>query len=182
MAADEPNRERFRPLLTDYPRTCCPRPCPARRTSDGSKSTFPRDRSTAGRLGLRNVEYRMLDAERIDLDSDMVRTHEVPVCFAHPDLDEYLRYTSDTAGPAALVLRRLSPSQRKRITAGLEEAFALFTVADGYGLPGMALAAAATVVLMNDSLEQEIDMLQRSMSRPFRAGVRRCAARCVQKS
>lgn len=74
---------------------------------------------------------------------DEVRTEEVPARFPFADVDEYLSFVGDTAGPLALALRGLSDEERKPIKAGLEEACAPFATGGGYALPGVTLAAVA---------------------------------------
>jgi ubiquinone/menaquinone biosynthesis C-methylase UbiE len=73
-----------------------------------------------------------------------VRTEEVPVRFAFRDLDDYVRYASDTAGPFAIVLRGLSDGERGALKARLGEAFARFVAHGGYELPGVSLNAVAS--------------------------------------
>ncbi len=79
-----------------------------------------------------------------DAGFDAVRLHEVRVRFAFSDLDDYLGYATDTAGPLALVLAGLSESDRDRVAEALREVFTPFARADGgYDLPGVALVARA---------------------------------------
>ena len=73
-----------------------------------------------------------------------VRMAEVPVLFSYRDLDHYLSVAGDTAGPAVIVMRRLSEGDRAALAAHLEEVFAPFAAGSGYGLPGVALAAVAS--------------------------------------
>ncbi len=73
-----------------------------------------------------------------------VRTEEVEVRFTAPDVDEYLRFVSDTAGPLALVLRILSGAERGAVRADVAEAFAPFRTGGVYELPGVALCAVAS--------------------------------------
>lgn len=73
-----------------------------------------------------------------------VRIEEVPVAFAFADVDDYLGYVADTAGPLALVLRGLTEADRTALGSQLREAFAPFLADDGYEIPGLALTAAAT--------------------------------------
>jgi SAM-dependent methyltransferase len=72
-----------------------------------------------------------------------VRTEEVPVRFALPDVDEYLSLIADTAGPVALALRGLSDADRADVKAEVEDSFGRFAAGDGYELPGVALCAVA---------------------------------------
>ncbi|MEX2260687.1 MAG: methyltransferase domain-containing protein [Bryobacteraceae bacterium] len=72
-----------------------------------------------------------------------VRTEEVSVRFAFRDLDDYVSYASDTAGPFAIVLRGLSDGERAALKTQLAEAFAGFVANGGYELPGVSLAAVA---------------------------------------
>jgi SAM-dependent methyltransferase len=72
-----------------------------------------------------------------------VRSEEVPVRFAFGDVDEYMSFLSDTAGPLGIALRGLSNDERASIKAQLQEALASFATARGYELPGVTLAAIA---------------------------------------
>ena len=74
---------------------------------------------------------------------DEVRIAEVPGRFAFDDVDEYLSFVEDTAGPLAAALRGLSDEERTAIRAGLEEACAPFASGGGYALPVVTLAAVA---------------------------------------
>lgn len=73
-----------------------------------------------------------------------VRTEEIPVRFAFSDVDDYVRFATETAGPFAMVIRRLSESERQTIEVQLGEAFTPFAADGGYELPGVALAAVAS--------------------------------------
>jgi ubiquinone/menaquinone biosynthesis C-methylase UbiE len=73
-----------------------------------------------------------------------VRTEEVPVRFTFRDLDDYEAFTTDTGGPAALVLRGLAEEQLQALKAQLRVAFSPFAVDGGYALPGVALCAVAS--------------------------------------
>ena len=73
-----------------------------------------------------------------------VRTEEVPVRFVVPDADEYLSLIADTSGPLALVLRRLSTTDRAAIKTDVEAAFPSFAAGGGFELPGIALCAVAS--------------------------------------
>jgi len=75
---------------------------------------------------------------------EVTRTDEAHVRAPFSDVDEYLRYTADTAGPMALVLRGLTDGERLALRGRLEAAFAPFVVDGGYVLPGVALTAAAS--------------------------------------
>jgi ubiquinone/menaquinone biosynthesis C-methylase UbiE len=75
---------------------------------------------------------------------DDVRTEEIPVRFAFSDVDDYVRFATETAGPFAMVIRGLSESERQAIEAQLGGAFAPFAADGGYELPGVALAAVAS--------------------------------------
>ena len=73
-----------------------------------------------------------------------VRTEEVPVRWALPDVDEYLRLIADTAGPIALALQAQPDAERAAVRAEVEDEFARFAAARGYVLPGVALCAVAS--------------------------------------
>jgi SAM-dependent methyltransferase len=70
-----------------------------------------------------------------------VRTEEVPVSFVFGDVDEYLSWASDVAGPFAMVIRGLSDPERATIREQLAEAFAPFAAGASYELPGVCLNA-----------------------------------------
>jgi len=73
-----------------------------------------------------------------------VRMEEVPVRFTFGTVEEYVSYATDTAGPAAIVLRSVSEDERRMVTSQLERAFTSFAADGGYELPGVALAAVAS--------------------------------------
>jgi len=73
-----------------------------------------------------------------------VRTQEIPVRFTFRDIDDYTTYSTDTGGPAALVLRGLPEDERDALKSRLGAAFAPFIGDDGYALPGVALSAVAS--------------------------------------
>jgi SAM-dependent methyltransferase len=92
--------------------------------------------------------FSMASAERTtgllrDAGFTEVRTEEVPVRLAVPDVDEYIALVGDTAGPIALALRGLSEADRADLRADVEDALGPFTAATGYVLPGVALCAVA---------------------------------------
>lgn len=74
-----------------------------------------------------------------------VGLEEVSVSFTFSDIDDYVSYATDTAGPFAPVLAGLSDGDRDRVADSLREAFAPFSDDDGgYELPGVALGAVAS--------------------------------------
>ncbi|MGH2896340.1 MAG: hypothetical protein ACRDPM_24145, partial [Solirubrobacteraceae bacterium] len=73
-----------------------------------------------------------------------IRIAELEVRHPIPDIEEYIRFTADTAGPVGLAVRELSDEDREALTAEIEEAFEPFSTGDGYELPGVALCAAAS--------------------------------------
>jgi SAM-dependent methyltransferase len=72
------------------------------------------------------------------------RIEEIPVRFAFSDVDDYVSFAAETAGPFAMVIRGLSESERETIKAQLGEAFVPFVSEGGYELPGVALTAVAS--------------------------------------
>jgi SAM-dependent methyltransferase len=72
------------------------------------------------------------------------RTQEIPVRFAFSDVDDYVSFAAETAGPFAMVIRGLSESERQTIKAQLGKAFVPFVADGGYELPGVALTALAS--------------------------------------
>lgn len=73
-----------------------------------------------------------------------LRTEELAVRFSVDDVDEYLGFVGDTAGPIAIALRDVPGDERAQIEARLREAFAPFATTGGYALPGVVLAAVAS--------------------------------------
>jgi ubiquinone/menaquinone biosynthesis C-methylase UbiE len=71
-----------------------------------------------------------------------VRTEELPVRFGFRDLDDYMAYSADTGGPAALVLRELPDEELEALKSELATAFTPFRADGDYELPGLALTAA----------------------------------------
>ncbi|MPY87545.1 MAG: methyltransferase domain-containing protein [Luteitalea sp.] len=73
-----------------------------------------------------------------------VRTEAVSVRFAYRDVDDFMSFANDTAGPLAMVIRGLSEGERQTITRQLGEAFAGFVADGGYRFPGVSLNAVAS--------------------------------------
>jgi ubiquinone/menaquinone biosynthesis C-methylase UbiE len=73
-----------------------------------------------------------------------IRTEEVDVRFAFADLDDYVRWAIDMAGPIAIVISGLSEDELRAVRAQLEPAFAPFRVEGRYELPGVSLCAVAS--------------------------------------
>jgi SAM-dependent methyltransferase len=73
-----------------------------------------------------------------------VRAEEIPVRFVFSDVDDYVRFATETAGPFAMVIRGLSEDDIDSLKAQLREAFVPFAADGGYELPGVALAAVAS--------------------------------------
>jgi SAM-dependent methyltransferase len=73
-----------------------------------------------------------------------VRTEQVPVRFAFPDLADYERWLLDVSGPFAAVVRGLAEAEREVLRRRLTEAFEPFSADEGYALPGVALCAVAS--------------------------------------
>jgi SAM-dependent methyltransferase len=73
-----------------------------------------------------------------------ISTEDVDVRFPFDDVDDYVRWAIDMAGPLAMVIRGLSDDELEVLKAQLEEAFAPFAVDSGYEVPGSALCAVAS--------------------------------------
>lgn len=74
----------------------------------------------------------------------VVSMQEIAVRFPFRDIEQYLAFAADTAGPVGVALRGLSQQQREDVKAQLKDAFGAFQTQRGYELPGSALAAAAS--------------------------------------
>jgi SAM-dependent methyltransferase len=72
-----------------------------------------------------------------------VRTDEVGVEFLFRDIEDYVQWAIDMAGPLAMVLRGLSSEELRSVAAEVEEAFAPFSAHGGYTLQGAAVCAIA---------------------------------------
>lgn len=68
---------------------------------------------------------------------------DVPVRFIYRDVDDYLSFTTDTAGPLAMAMRQLDEAENQAIREALADRFAPFSSDEGYTLPGVALCAMA---------------------------------------
>jgi SAM-dependent methyltransferase len=75
---------------------------------------------------------------------DEVRTDEVPVHFAFDDLDAYVSWVMDVAGPYGMAVRSLPEREREELKGHLAHAFAPFGTDRGYEIPGVALTAVAS--------------------------------------
>jgi len=73
-----------------------------------------------------------------------VRIEEVAVNFALADVEGYLGFVADTAGPIGLALQRISEGDRGEVTARCQEALQRFATEDGLSIPGLALCAVAS--------------------------------------
>ena len=74
---------------------------------------------------------------------EKIRTDEVGVEFLFRDIEDYVQWAIDMAGPLAMVLRGLSPEELRSVTAEVEQAFAPFSAHGRYTLPGTAVCAIA---------------------------------------
>jgi SAM-dependent methyltransferase len=72
-----------------------------------------------------------------------ITVDEIPLRFPFRDLDDYLGFMADTAGPLAVALQKLSDPDRVDLRAALEHALASFATDGGYPIPGAALVAVA---------------------------------------
>jgi hypothetical protein len=73
-----------------------------------------------------------------------IRTEHVPTRFAFRDVDDYLRWVMEIAGPMAAAVRGLPDDERRIVEQLLEDAFVPFEDAGGYSVPGVALCAVAS--------------------------------------
>jgi len=78
---------------------------------------------------------------------DAITVDEIPLGFHFGDVDDYLGFMADTAGPLALVLQKLSEPDRNAVAATVGTTLEAFATDRGYTIPGTALVAAATAQL-----------------------------------
>lgn len=76
-----------------------------------------------------------------DAGFEHVRTEEIEVHFDVPSVDEYLAFIADTAGPMALAVRALQPTEREEIRGDVAEGLARYPAGDRYHLTGVVLCA-----------------------------------------
>lgn len=93
--------------------------------------------------------FNMADPERTqkllqDAGFADIEIEEIPVEIAFAGVDEYLAVLADTAGPLAVVLRKLSEEQLDRVKERLSGFFEPFAAEGGYRLTGAAQGATAT--------------------------------------
>jgi hypothetical protein len=73
-----------------------------------------------------------------------VKVDEAPVEFRFRDVNDYVSYMADTAGPLAVALQHLSEQDRKTVAAMLEAALGAFATDGEHRVPGAARVAAAS--------------------------------------
>jgi SAM-dependent methyltransferase len=73
-----------------------------------------------------------------------ISTAEVEIPFPFADVDDYVGWALDMAGPLAVVIGGLPPDERAALDAELARAFEPFERDAGIELPGVALVAVAT--------------------------------------
>lgn len=73
-----------------------------------------------------------------------IRVETTPVRFAFKDIPEYLSIVADTAGPIAMVLRKLTGDELDAIGSRVKNRFAPFVSDGAYSVPGVALVAVAS--------------------------------------
>jgi ubiquinone/menaquinone biosynthesis C-methylase UbiE len=69
---------------------------------------------------------------------------EIPIEFRFRDVDEYVSFMSDTTGPIAIALQKLSAQDRKTVAATVENVLGTFETNGEYAIPGAVLVAAAS--------------------------------------
>jgi ubiquinone/menaquinone biosynthesis C-methylase UbiE len=74
----------------------------------------------------------------------VVKMEEVSVRLAVPDVEEYVRRSSETGGMFSKGWGAASENEREAMTDELRDAFAAFAAEDGYELPGVALCVLAS--------------------------------------
>ncbi len=74
---------------------------------------------------------------------DEARIEEVPVRFTVADVDAYLAFVGDTAGPIGLTIQGLGADDRAALAIAVSEQLGSYVNAAGLDLPGLALCATA---------------------------------------
>jgi SAM-dependent methyltransferase len=73
-----------------------------------------------------------------------VRMEDVPVRNHYPNVDEYVRRSSEVGGMFARAWAAAPEAEQERMKDELREAFAPFAAGDGYELPGVSLCVVAS--------------------------------------
>ncbi len=94
-----------------------------------------------GPFAMASEEHTAALLRKVGFES--LRMEEVPVRVGYRDVDDYLGFTSDTAGPLAMAMRQLGETDSDAIREALAERFGPFASDEGYTLPGVALCALA---------------------------------------
>jgi len=125
-------------------------------STDFSVEMVDAARRRAEELGSPNVEFRTMDAERIDLADDSVdgvlcrwgtcswrtrrpRWPRRAMEWAFESADDHWHYVMDLAGAIAMVVRSLPESGQAEIRRLSEERLEPVVTRPGYGLPGLCL-------------------------------------------
>ncbi len=74
---------------------------------------------------------------------DEPKIEEVAVHFTVPDVDAYLDFVGDTAGPIGLTIQRLGRDDHAALADVARDQLAPSVTADGLDVPGLALCACA---------------------------------------
>jgi hypothetical protein len=101
-----------------------------------------------GRYRCRPRRHRFADADALAESLGRAgfaesRIEEVPVHFRVANVDAYLDFVRDTAGPIGLTIRDLSPADRRALAPLSAEQLEPFMTTDGLDIPGLTLCAIA---------------------------------------
>ena len=73
-----------------------------------------------------------------------VEVEPIPVEWRFDDIEDYWRFLNEVAGAVAMVIERLTDSERSAVRAAIEERAEQFRANGGYVMPGVALNALAS--------------------------------------
>jgi SAM-dependent methyltransferase len=74
---------------------------------------------------------------------DDVRVEAVPVRAAVADVESYIDFVGDTAGPIGLAIQALAPADRAALDDAVVEPLRPYSTDEGLAIPGLALCARA---------------------------------------
>jgi SAM-dependent methyltransferase len=97
---------------------------------------------TPGPFSMANVDHTRAMLQAAGFTA--VRMEDVPLEFAFRDMDEFLKFGTETAGLFAAVLRALPEEERAAVKRQIADGFTSFVTKDGYALPGVASVVVAS--------------------------------------
>jgi SAM-dependent methyltransferase len=120
-------------------------------SSDFAPRMVETAKRVADELGITNAEFRVLDAERLELEDASVDALLAEAGFAYSQVetmeigfrfgggDSLWAYVSELQGPIALAITKLDEEERHVVRAAIEDGYTTFRKNGAYELPGLVL-------------------------------------------